>query len=72
MSMKVEVQFGQIYQGEQTWQKGDIMEVSEDLAYKLGSQVKPYTEPIPEPVKEEPVQTFRKPQSGKKPAEKEE
>lgn len=70
--MKVEVQFGQIYQGEQTWQKGDIMEVSEDLAYKLGSQVKPYTEPIPEPVKEEPVQTFGKPQSRKKPAEKEE
>ena len=70
--MKVEVQFGQIYQGEQTWQKGDIMEVSEDLAYKLGSQVKPYTEPIPEPVKEEPVRTYGKPQSGKKPAEKEE
>ena len=70
--MKVEVQFGQIYQGEQTWQKGDIMEVSEDLAYKLGSQVKPYTEPIPEPVKEEPVQTYGKPQSGKKRADKEE
>jgi len=71
--MKVEVQFGQIYQGEQTWQKGDIMDVSEDLAFKLGSQVKPWKESAPEPVVEpekEPVQNFGKP--AKKQTEKEE
>ena len=57
--MKVVVERGSIYLGEQTWNEGDVIEVDETLAKNLGSQVSPWKEPEPvveePPVTEEPV-----------------
>lgn len=65
--MKVIVQFGKVFLGEQEWVEGQVMEVSEELASRLGAQVKPVreSEPVKEPVREpvkDPVKSQKKPE----------
>lgn len=51
--MKVVVQFGQIFLGDQVWKAGDLFETTPDQVEKLGSQVKAVGE-TPSPAPEQP------------------
>lgn len=56
--MKVVIEFGRIYDGDKTFESGEIIEVDPEMAMRLGSQVRAAeTEaipPAPEPVKKRP------------------